>query len=155
MFIKNDFLVSVSLDGISKIHNKNRAFASGKGSMDLVAKNTKKLLAHISNLNCQITLRREDIPFLEEAVTALWEMGVDKVYSNIVFDKNEIYQEKDYKELKFQTEILSDLMYQHLISGSKTNNILFFSHHSSAGILISELYTKFSHGQPSPQYNWQ
>ena len=85
----------------------------------LVAKNTKKLLAHISNLNCQITLRREDIPFLEEAVTALWEMGVDKVYSNIVFDKNEIYQEKDYKELKFQTEILSDLMYQHLISGSK------------------------------------
>ncbi len=46
-------------------------------------------------------------------------MGVDKVYSNIVFDKNEIYQEKDYKELKFQTEILSDLMYQHLISGSK------------------------------------
>lgn len=119
MFIKNDFLVSVSLDGISKIHNKNRAFASGKGSMDLVAKNTKKLLAHISNLNCQITLRREDIPFLEEAVTALWEMGVDKVYSNIVFDKNEIYQEKDYKELKFQAEILSDLMYQHLISGSK------------------------------------
>jgi len=119
MFIKNDFLVSVSLDGISKIHNKNRAFASGKGSMDLVAKNTKKLLAHISNLNCQITLRREDIPFLEEAVTVLWEMGVDKVYSNIVFDKNEIYQEKDYKELKFQTEILSDLMYQHLISGSK------------------------------------
>lgn len=45
MFIKNDFLVSVSLDGISKIHNKNRAFASGKGSMDLVAKNTKKLLS--------------------------------------------------------------------------------------------------------------
>lgn len=42
-FVKNDMNITISLDGPKLIHDKNRKFANGKGSFDIVLQNLVKL----------------------------------------------------------------------------------------------------------------
>ncbi len=48
-FIKNDFLITVSLDGDKETHDKKRVTVTGKGTFDAITNNLKKL----NNYNAQ------------------------------------------------------------------------------------------------------
>lgn len=116
LFGANNFIVSISIDGISQIHNKNRPYASGKGSYEKVVTNIQKMKDSCQNISSQITVMRKDIPFLAEAVENIWGIGMKKVYTNLVFDKTQLYSFDDYLEYHNQVKILADKTYENLIS---------------------------------------
>ncbi len=116
LFSENNFKLSISIDGIEKIHNKNRYYASGKGSFEDIVKNVKSLQKYVKPLSVQITLRKNDIPFLKQSVQMLWSIGVNFVYSNLVFNKEEIYEYEDYESFHRQVKELSEMTYNNIIN---------------------------------------
>ncbi|WP_144275998.1 radical SAM/SPASM domain-containing protein [Gottschalkia acidurici] len=117
LFCDNNFKISISIDGIEKMHNKNRPYASGKGSFNDIVNNVKKLQPHIKNISSQITLTKSDIPFLKQSVQKLWDIGINLVYSNLVFSKDELYEYEDYETLDSQVRELSEITYNNIIEG--------------------------------------
>lgn len=47
--IENDFLVAISLDGPREEHDKNRLYANGKGTFEIIFENVKKLMKYNSH----------------------------------------------------------------------------------------------------------
>lgn len=117
-FRDNEFDVSISIDGIRQIHDENRPYASGKGSFDDILRNIEKVKVKYDRVSSQITLTKRDIPFLKDAVKALWDAGVYEVYSNLVFD-HEMgkYSYEDYAIYHKQIRELREITYDNLIKG--------------------------------------
>ncbi|MCA1292285.1 4Fe-4S cluster-binding domain-containing protein [Paenibacillus sp. alder61] len=115
LFKDNDFLVSISIDGIEKIHNRNRPFASGRGSFGRILQNIAELKREFSPLSSQITVRKRDIPFLTPSVEMLWEAGVNRVHSNLVFHEDEIYEYEDFAEYEQQIGRLAAMTFANIM----------------------------------------
>lgn len=118
LFYDNQFNVSVSIDGLEKIHNKNRPYASGRGSFAKIAQNIKILSESLPRVTSQITLTKESIPYLIQSVQQLWKLGVKLVYSNLVFKAGEVYSYEDYELYHNQVKELAEITFHNLLSGS-------------------------------------
>lgn len=116
LFQENHFRVSISIDGIEKIHDLNRKYVSGKGSFEDIAANVKKFRKYLPKISAQITLTKEGIPYLTDAVMELWNMGINMVRSNLVFDNTIRYTYDDYKIYHNEIKRISELTYQNLIN---------------------------------------
>ena len=119
LFKDNNFKVSISIDGIERMHNSNRPYVSGKGSFDDIVQNIIKLKDIVPDISAQITLMKKDISYLKDAVVELWKLGITFVYSNLVFGKDELYSEADYSLYKRQIKDLSELTYNNLVQGKR------------------------------------
>lgn len=117
----NKFDLSISIDGIRQIHDSNRPYASGNGSFDTIVNNIKQIKHEYDQISAQITLTKRDIPFLKEATKELWDIGVNEVYSNLVFDKSDDaqYSYEDYKTYEKQVSDLRKITYENLVEGKK------------------------------------
>ncbi len=118
----NRFKVSVSVDGIEFIHRYNRPYKDNTNSYQNVINNIFKIKKHVRDLSVQITLFKEDIKYLSKSVLNLWELGINNVYSNLVFSKNYNYEYLYIKEYEKQMKILSKEMLKNI----KNNKKLFF-----------------------------
>lgn len=119
-FVDNKFDVSISLDGISRIQNKNRPFKnSGKPTYELVSKKIKRYIEIGGKPTCLITVLPEDLPFLYESVESIWRLGVDKVLITLAFGKEIIYTKNDFDEYNRQMKLVSNKMYESLLNGKK------------------------------------
>lgn len=115
--INNNFDVNVSLDGHSWIQNKNRPFRTDDGkSYEIVKKNIQEYINMGGAVTCLMTILPEDIPFLASSVMDLWEIGVKRVSATLAFGENITYTYADYKEFDTQIEILTEKMYDNIIS---------------------------------------
>ena len=112
---ENNFKISSSIDGIEKIHNLKRKYASGKGSYSDIKENIKEYKKCCPKLAAQITLVKEGIPYLSDAVQNLWEMGINMVYSNLVFSEDEEYTYEHYRIYHNEIRKLSTMTYQNLV----------------------------------------
>ncbi len=112
---KNHFRVSISIDGIEKIHDLNRRYISGKGSFLDIVKNIKKFKEYLPKISAQITLTKEGIPYLTDAVTQLWDMGINRIRSNLVFSSTDNYTFEQYETYHNEIKKISMLTYQNLI----------------------------------------
>ncbi|NHB86896.1 dynobactin maturation radical SAM/SPASM protein DynA [Photorhabdus tasmaniensis] len=63
---KNDFIISLSVDGDKDNHDKNRVYKNGKGSFDNVMKGIKKLRAANINFGSVIVINKENMNRTEE-----------------------------------------------------------------------------------------
>ncbi len=117
LFKENHFRISVSIDGIEKLHNLNRKYISGKGSFMDITRNIKKYKEFLSKISAQITLTKEGIPYLSEAVKQLWDLGVNMVRSNLVFGSAESYTYEQYSAYHAEIKKISMLTYDNLIQG--------------------------------------
>lgn len=77
-FLKNNIdNVSISIDGTRESHDTNRVFEDGRGSYDLVIKNTKILIDSGISLRCRMTFNTKNIHYLYESVVSMDEIGFE------------------------------------------------------------------------------
>lgn len=99
--------ISISIDGTSEIHDKNRVTPKGKGSFYDVSKNIDKLLAHRNNIIARMTVTPETVFNLYDSVAYLYNRGFC-VISPILDQCDGHWDEETMEELKQQLLKLSD-----------------------------------------------
>ena len=104
LFQKNDFIVTVSIDGGELIQNRNRPFATGKGSYDVISKNVEVMLKNRIRLIARITLTGPNIKNLSTAVEDIWNIGFNDVTFELV--------STDSEELSVSTRDIDDFKKQ-------------------------------------------
>lgn len=78
-FIKeNTVNLSISIDGIKKIHDKNRKFKNGNGSFNTVIKNLKNFI-NLTDTRVRMTVSSEDIYYLHESIKQLSDLGIKTI----------------------------------------------------------------------------
>lgn len=85
IFQKNNFSITVSLDGDEKTHNKNRPFSNGNDSFQKVISNILYLQKNgIKSIAARLTILHKNVINLENNVNELWSLGVNNIALNIV-----------------------------------------------------------------------
>jgi len=119
-FIKNDFDVYVSLEGLSWIQNKNRPIRVGNAaSFEIVKRNVQEYIGLGGKVTCLMTILPEDISYLATSVNELWQMGVKRVSATLAFGDEITYTHSDYKEFDSQIEKLVEMMYHSIVSSDE------------------------------------
>lgn len=100
LFMKNDVQFAISIDGGQAIQDRNRPYASGKGSFEIIKKNVAKLRKYYDKISARMTLTHDDVPYLKQAVMDLWDIGfTDVVYEFVTirypFDALKVNQAKN------------------------------------------------------------
>lgn len=143
LFKKNNFSVTVSIDGDEKTHNRNRPFADGNGSFHN-AINTILSLQNVGivNVAVRMTIVHDNVLNLEDNIQKLWDLGVKNVAINMVSSLEKQFQItcEDIAYLKEQVHnlaikmmksrknnIYNFLLYGYLLHNRYTNNCEFFS----------------------------
>lgn len=81
--------MSLSIDGCPAIHDKNRIFTDGTGTMDAIRRNLdwyKSMFPH-NYLTTKSTLNRDSIPYLYESLVFMHkELGIPQINQNFIFE---------------------------------------------------------------------
>lgn len=102
--IRNNFEITVSIDGEKSTHDKMRTFINGQGSHEIVMKNALILLKRISKMRIRMTFNSETVNQLSKNVKYLLDKGFLLIVPGIdSFDKG--WDEMHIKVLK--KEIMS------------------------------------------------
>lgn len=67
--------ISVSIDGTESAHNLNRVFHNGKGTYNIVVKNSRKLLKKRNDVKARMTVNPQSVDFLSEGIKQLLDIG--------------------------------------------------------------------------------
>lgn len=79
--------IGITIDGTQIKHDLNRVYKnSGKGSYTDVVRNIPLWLKQFPNASTKVTVSSDDIPFIKESVEHIFNLGIDKVYINVVFE---------------------------------------------------------------------
>ncbi len=130
LFKNNDVQFAISIDGGQAIQDRNRPYASGKGSFDIIKKNVAKLRKHYDKVSARMTLTHDDVPYLKQAVMDLWDIGfTDVVYEFVtIADEKLSIMKEDVDCLRKQIQELNDITYQNIINKKRqffTNTLKF------------------------------
>lgn len=88
-FKKNDFNVSISLDGIKEVNDKYRVRVNGKGTFDEVMKGVSILRAHGINPPVIITVTKDNIDKAAEIFDFIVKNNFKEIKFSPVYDKND------------------------------------------------------------------
>lgn len=113
---QNDFVFSISMDGIQFIHDFNRPFANGKNSYSCVRKNALEFLKIAPKTIANMVVRKEGISFIVESVNALWKLGFKMVKVTLSLEGDVTLSPEDLIIYKEQMDILSDITYQNIVT---------------------------------------
>ena len=114
----NDFVFSISIDGLEFIHNYNRIFLNGKGSYYKVMDNSKKLLEIQPKTIINMVVRKEAIPLISESVKFLWEKGFKSVKVALSLEEEVEFTIEDIFEYRDQMEKLANITYENILRGN-------------------------------------
>lgn len=112
---KNVISLSVSIDGCPAIHDKNRIYPDGKGSMNDIIKNFDwyREVFPLGSLVTKSTLNKDSIPYLFDSLVFMHkDLGLKYINQNFIFENADL-QEKDLEEFDKQMEICTNYVYQH------------------------------------------
>lgn len=116
--------IGITIDGTKQKHDLNRIYKnSKKGSYDDVVKNIPLYVSQFHPANTKVTISSDDIPFIHESVLHLFQLGIQTVYINCVFEN--VWKENDDKKFEEQLILLADS----IIDGQlyKDHDCTFFS----------------------------
>lgn len=106
--------LSVSIDGCPEIHDMNRVFPDGRGSMPEIMKywdwfqNTS-----LAAKQTKATAAKSTIPYLYDSLVFMHEtLKLDYIHQNFIMEPTGCTEE-DYKLLKEQLEKCSDYVFEH------------------------------------------
>lgn len=102
---KGNMSVGVSVDGCPEIHDKNRIYANGRGTMADILKWWPWYINYvgIENATTKSTLNSDSIPYIAESVRFLHEeLGLAQINMNFIFE--EMFPSPDLVELERQME---------------------------------------------------
>jgi len=95
--------IGITIDGTRQKHDLQRIYPNGKGSYDDVVKNIPIWLEQFPGSATKVTIASDDIPYVKESVLHLFELGINEVNINVVFE--DIW--KDGDDLLFETQLMS------------------------------------------------
>lgn len=97
---KNNFIVTVSLDGTKEAHDKMRKFKDGRGSFDVIAQNVRKYKNQLT-LKGRLTVNDYNTNIVD-SVFQIKDLGIDNIIigvdSNISDENFKVFME-NYKKL--------------------------------------------------------
>lgn len=115
-YAKNIHL-GISIDGCPEIHDKNRTFKDGSGSMETIMKNWDYYLgwcerAHIAPVT-KATLNRDSIPYIAESIRFLHEdLKLQQINMNFIMEDTGVTEE-DLEILDEQLNLAKNYILEH------------------------------------------
>lgn len=100
--------LGITIDGNKELHDKCRLFYDGRGSYDIVEKSVKELVKMNPNQHTKITLCHENIEYLFDAITNVWDLGITCAYTNCVYE--DVWSIEDARILYREMKKLADHM---------------------------------------------
>ncbi len=134
---QRNLCLGVSIDGSKELHDLNRVFPDGRGSMDSILENWewyKKTFPYDSQ-STKATLARASIPYLYDSLVFMHEkLGLKYINQNFIMEDTEC-DENDYKELDKQLKKCVEYCLSHKdeIYWSMIDKTQFADHHRSEG----------------------
>lgn len=99
--------ICITIDGTQRKHDLNRVYKdTGKGSYADVVKNVPLWLKEFPGIHTKVTISSDDIPFIKESVLHLYQLGIEGVLINCVFE--DVWKENDDKSFEDQLIQLAD-----------------------------------------------
>lgn len=99
--------IGITIDGTQTKHDLNRVYKiNGEGSYLDVVKNIPTWLKQFPEAGTKVTISSEDIPYIKESVAHLYELGIENVYINVVFE--DVWKEGDDELFENQLIELAD-----------------------------------------------
>lgn len=112
---KEVFSIGVSIDGCPDIHDKNRIFKDGTGSMSTILKSWDWFRKTFTRdaLVTKSTCSKDSIPYLYDSLVFMHDrMGLQYINQNFIMEDTHCTQE-DYEELKRQMQKCIEYVYFH------------------------------------------
>ncbi len=78
--------IAISLDGTKQKHDMSRVRKDGTGSYDEIIKQVPLWREQQRTRSTKATFAHNDISLLKESIVNLWELGIENVMANIVFE---------------------------------------------------------------------
>lgn len=106
LFEKNEFEVSISIDGNHATHSLNRVSLSGKDEYNLIISNMKKMISEKINLIVRMTVTLNNVHMLYDNVKYFYDMGVKHI--NVGLDELGAWTDKELNEFDESLELLDE-----------------------------------------------
>ncbi len=106
---KDHLSIGITIDGTKAKHDLNRIYKSEgieRGSYDDVVRNIPLWLKQFPDAGTKVTISSADIPYIKESVLHLFELGIQNVNINCVFEN--VWKEGDEKIFEQQLTELAD-----------------------------------------------
>lgn len=103
---KNHLSISVSIDGNKMKHDLQRIKPDGRGSYDDVMKIVPLWQSQFPGTDTKATFAHEDLPYLKDSIISLWNIGINYVSANVVFE--DVWHEGDDVIFENQLKSLGD-----------------------------------------------
>lgn len=95
--------IGITIDGTEAKHDLNRIYKnSGKGSYADVVKNIPLWLEQFPDTATKVTISSEDIPFIKESVCHIFDLGIEQIHINVVFE--DVWKEGD--DVVFEDQLM-------------------------------------------------
>lgn len=101
--------IGITIDGTRRKHDLNRIWKGEgpeKGSYDDVVRNIPLWLKQFPGSGTKVTISSADIPYIKESVLHLYDLGIQEVNINVVFE--DVWEEGDDKLFENQLMELAD-----------------------------------------------
>ena len=101
--------IGITIDGTRRKHDLNRIWKGEgpeKGSYDDVVRNIPLWLKQFPGSGTKVTISSADIPYIKESVLHLYDLGIQEVNINVVFE--DVWNEGDDKLFENQLMELAD-----------------------------------------------
>lgn len=100
---KEHLSIGITIDGTQKKHDLNRIYKnSGRGSYLDVLSNIPLWLRQFPGDGTKVTISSEDIPYIKESVIHIYNLGINTVHINVVFEN--VWKEND--DIAFENQLL-------------------------------------------------
>ena len=118
--------IGITIDGTQSKHDLNRIYKnSGKGSYLDVVRNIPLWLRQFPGTATKVTISSDDIPYIKESVVHIFELGIENIHINVVFE--DVWKEGDDKLFEDQLLQLADYIIDNDLYDSKMCS--FFDEH--------------------------
>lgn len=126
--------IAITIDGTKRKHDLNRIYKhTGLGSYDDVVKNIPLWRKQFPRGGTKVTVSSEDIPYIYESVIHLYELGINEVNINVVYEN--VWKEGDDLTFENQLMMLADTIIDNNLY--KENVCSFFSEYIGKPIDMS------------------
>ena len=112
---KDDLSITISIDGCPEIHDKNRVYPDGSGSMDTILKwwPWYKKTFPLDSLGTKSTCNKDSIPYLYDSLKFMHEeLGLVYIRQNFIMEDMHLTSE-DLKEFDRQMEKCTEYYFDH------------------------------------------
>jgi len=114
--------MGITIDGTKDKHDLQRVKPDGSGSYDDVSKNIPLWKEQFGASMTKVTFASDDLVYLKESIVHLWDMGIQYIAANVVFE--DVWKDGDKETYYEQLISLADYIIENKMWD--TNSVRFF-----------------------------